>query len=828
MMDKEQKEANQGFEEMMKQMGVAITKHIMDESFTICWGNDAFYQMTGFTSHSYLERFTSLKAYGDAYLYDFKPMMCFFCNAYRKQEQNASYVIQLPIHPKGAMWVKVVASFLEQENEVPFVYIVYTDINEIILRQGELYQNERNRLQNLEWILSESVANVYISDMDTYELLYLNKKLCDTLQTSKDQLLGKKCYEVIQGRTSPCPFCTNEQLLYNETYEWEFYNPYLKRTFMIKDRMIYWKEHRARLELSYDMYHKTYQKTKKDQERDVILKTIPAGMVRIHAHDHRCVIWYNEIFLSMLGYTKEQFENEVHNRCNYMHPDDYKRASEVAKKMKKTGENAVLEVRAYTRSKEERIWTVTLCYVSEEDSWDGIPSLYSIGLDITAERKKMENLRHIAEKDALTGIYNRSEVERQIKEYIEEHKDAVAALFMIDTDDFKRINDTKGHMIGDMVLAEMATGMKKIMRDTDVVGRIGGDEFTVFMKDIQSLDDVKKKATDLINMFRHLFETEKSPVSVTCSIGIAIYPEDGSSFKDLYVKADQALYQAKSQGKNSYIIYDSDVFQEAKNIKYISYRTTIESEKRYDSCCDNLTRYVFRTLYEAKDIDKAMNSVLEIVGRQYDVSRAYVFENSEDGLYTSNTYEWCNEGVTPEIHHLQNCDYRAYGDYEKLFGDDDIFYCRDIHTLKPEQEELLSQQGIHSTLQCAFWDNSKFSGFVGFDECSGLRLWTQEEVTTLSLISQILSTFLQRKKMKRANIELEQYQTILNHLGECICVLSKDEQQVLYLNQPFQECCPECKIGDRYHIDDHHFHKLPIQWDGKYAYLYVERLPEIL
>ncbi len=85
----------------------------------------------------------------------------------------------------------------------------------------------------------------------------------------------------------------------------------------------------------------------------------------------------------------------------------------------------------------------------------------------------------------------------------------MGALFMIDTDNFKQINDTEGHMIGDIVLTEMASGMKKIMRDSDVVGRIGGDEFTIFMKNISSVKDAEKKAEELLYMFRHLFQKEK-------------------------------------------------------------------------------------------------------------------------------------------------------------------------------------------------------------------------------------------------------------------------------------------------------------------------------
>ena len=810
-------------ERQLKTIGVAIAKHRLDDVFTIVWGNEAFYQLIEYTEREF--PYQELASYGNGNGCDFTEMMQTFHEAYRHGEKGKDAIIQMPKRHGEAIWVKASASFMEEESAV---YVTYTDINDIMVKQEIIHHKEKQDQENIKWMLSEYNGNVYISDMDTYEMLYVNDHFCETLNMKPEQILGEKCYKAVQGRDQPCPFCTNSQLNETEVYEWEFFNPNLKRSFMIKNKMLEWEGRRARLELSHDMESAESQLAKKDREREAMLKMIPAGMVRIDARDYRCVLWYNDLFLEMLGYTKDQFEEELHNRCAYMHPDDFNRASEMARELKKTGDHVVFEARAYTRSKEERVWTVTLCYVSAEDSWDGIPSLYSIGLDITKERKQMEKLQHIAEKDALTGIYNRSEVEKQIKDYLESHPDHMAALFMIDTDNFKRINDTMGHMTGDMVLAEMASGMKKIMRDSDIVGRVGGDEFTIFMKDIQSVDDVEKKAKDLIQMFHRLFEKDKSAVSITCSMGVSLYPEDGSNFKDMFVKADQALYQAKSRGKNGYIRYDQDTFKDGLDAHYVSYRTEIESEKRYDGASDSVTRYAFRTLYQERDLDKAINSILEIVGKQYDVSRAYVFENSDDGRYTSNTYEWCNEGVQPEINQLQNCDYDHYGGYEHLFGKDHIFYCRDIHTLKPEQEALFAKQGIHSTLQCEFLDEGRFHGFVGFDECSGLRLWTQDEVSTLSMISQILSLFLQQKKMKKLNQEIQQYEAVLDNLEECICVIEKDHNLLLYANRQFQICCPEYQLNEKCVLDEAHFHRFPILWDQKEAKLCVERIPEIL
>ncbi|HBH0942557.1 TPA: diguanylate cyclase [Clostridioides difficile] len=821
MCKKEQATKNEVIsEDILKSMSIGVSKHFLDDSFTIIWGNTSFYQLLGYTEEEFLVKFSSLKDYYEQNLYHFESMKNHFLEAYHHGEKSIEYQICISANNGDPVWVIMTGILIEsQDNEKSMVYILYSKINELKIKQEELSDMEKESTENFKWMMSEYAGNVYISDMDTYELLYLNKHSCNTLQASANELIGRKCYEVIQGRTSPCPFCTNSYLKKDDIYEWEFYNKKLKRTFIIKDRMLNWQGRRVRIELSYDMYSAEYKLAKKDQERESILKTIPAGMVRLDARDYLTILWCNDIFLNMIEYTKEQFAEELNNQCGYLFSEDYKRSKKLAQDLKESGDNVVFEAKIYTRSREERIWTVTLCYISGEDSWDGIPSFYSIGIDITKERKQIEKLQHISEKDALTGIYNRAETERQIKKYFEKNLNVMGALFMIDTDNFKQINDTEGHMIGDIVLTEMASGMKKIMRDSDVVGRIGGDEFTIFMKNISSVKDAEKKAEELLYMFRHLFQKEKSFLKVTCSIGIAIYPKDGTTFKEIYARADKALYQAKNMGKNNYVIYNQDYFKELEEFDCSSLGTVIDSEKQYAEYPDNLTRYIFRMLYQTDDIDQAINMILEVVGKQFDVSRVYIFENTEDGRYTSNTYEWCNEGISSQMAYLQNSNYQDYEDYEKLFEDELVFYCRDIHTLSPKLEELFSSQGIHSTLQCAYKEDRVFSGFVGFDECTGLRLWSQEEISTLSLISQIISMFLQHKKNNKLNQQIQQYQNILDNIDQCICVINKENNFLLYVNKKFKNTYSKFQIGQPYYLDSIDIHKISIIWNKKEAYL---------
>ena len=247
-------------------------------------------------------------------------------------------------------------------------------------------QDTEQKVEYFKWMLDEYVGNVYIADIHTYELLYLNKSSCATLGFSAEQLIGRKCYNAIQGRTSPCPFCNNDCLTENEFYEWEFYNPVLKRSFLIKDRMIDWEGHRARLELSNDNLSPEYKLEKRDREREAIIRTIPGGFARVDARDLRTVIWYGGGFLQMIGYTKEQFENELHSKCDYVHPDDIERAVEIMENSRRIGEDTAVEGRIVTRDGKIKILTMTFSFVSAKDSWDGKDSFYSLGIDITKER----------------------------------------------------------------------------------------------------------------------------------------------------------------------------------------------------------------------------------------------------------------------------------------------------------------------------------------------------------------------------------------------------------------------------------------------------------
>lgn len=180
--------------------------------------------------------------------------------------------------------------------------------------------------------------------------------------------------------------------------------------------------------------------------------------------------------------------------------------------------------------------------------------------DIDEEYSERNKLKEMAQKDSLTGLYNKGTAQELCKDYLKhEGKDRIHAYFIIDVDNFKGINDTFGHICGDEILKKVSELICNPFREDDVIGRIGGDEFTVFVKNIPSELVIQKKAEEIQKAFSKIRNIKEYPISVSCSIGISIYPKDAKTFEELYQKADIALYKVKEKGKNGYCLYDESM-----------------------------------------------------------------------------------------------------------------------------------------------------------------------------------------------------------------------------------------------------------------------------
>jgi putative two-component system response regulator len=430
--------------------------------------------------------------------------------------------------------------------------------------------------------------------------------------------------------------------------------------------------------------------------------------------------------------------------ATHFHPDDLIVLREQIQAVYNGASSVDKEVRI-ANQEGKYLWNRITASVLRRD--DGVP-VRIVGLitDINDRKTADLSLKQQAERDSLTGLYNKASGKKLIGDYLDQRKSAgLSAMMILDLDNFKTVNDNYGHLYGDALLTQVSTMLRGLFRAQDIIARIGGDEFLVLLKDIPSEDVLCARCDLLLNTSREMLHKLMPDLDVSCSVGCVLIPEHGTTYRALFKKADAALYVAKARGKNQYKIYDA---QDQNSTLRVAPRTTrVDSDEDNSNTDETFARFVFHRLYESRNIDATISELLAFVGARYNVSRAYIFENNDDNTACSNTFEWCNVGIAPAMYSLQNLSYTTdLPGWPKLYDERGMFYCTDISTLPPEYREILEPQGIKSMLQCAIMDAGVFRGYVGFDECTSNRLWTQGQVSTLEFLAEVLAIFLIKQR----------------------------------------------------------------------------------
>lgn len=203
--------------------------------------------------------------------------------------------------------------------------------------------------------------------------------------------------------------------------------------------------------------------------------------------------------------------------------------------------------------------------IMQKDSLSG-KNLWFVGkvMNVDEQMQEEKDLMQRAENDLLTGVLNKKTMEKRISLMLHKRENNYVIFYMVDLDNFKNVNDTLGHIYGDQAIVETAQALNKVFADQDCIGRLGGDEFAVCVMyqafDEQALRDfICKKAEKICKVNRRTYSDGASDVSISSSVGISFAPDMGTSFVELYTKADAALYYSKEHGKNQFHIYtDAD------------------------------------------------------------------------------------------------------------------------------------------------------------------------------------------------------------------------------------------------------------------------------
>ncbi len=222
------------------------------------------------------------------------------------------------------------------------------------------------------------------------------------------------------------------------------------------------------------------------------------------------------------------------------------------------GENAKLEFEIIGLKGTHR-WLETNA-VPMYDADRNVTMFLGITRDITERKENEKRINYLANFDPLTGLPNRTQLDIRIKDLLslaKRHKQEFSIMFL-DLDHFKDINDTLGHTIGDKLLITTSHRLKSILREEDTLARLGGDEFIILLPNI-GVNGASQVAHKLLDTFKKPFNIENNELSISSSIGIALYPNDGVDFETLYKNADTAMYRAKKEGRNGFYFFTDEM-----------------------------------------------------------------------------------------------------------------------------------------------------------------------------------------------------------------------------------------------------------------------------
>lgn len=271
-------------------------------------------------------------------------------------------------------------------------------------------------------------------------------------------------------------------------------------------------------------------------------------------------ITFSDMWISDFG-TRLSY-NDFSSQISSSHElnEDDKSVVSIFLKQFKNGHTEASKIKLRITNKEGRsVWCEVTGKLIRDDY--GSPSRV-IGLihDIDREKRERDKLKFKAQRDSLTKLYNNDMTQSLIKSVIETSTaQSRHIMFIIDIDDFKLINDSCGHLFGDETLREISRRIRSIFRSSDIIGRTGGDEFVVFLQDLDDEYSVRQKAAQLKSIFSAPVIKDNTQYKVTGSIGIALYPQDATEYYELFKKADEALYVCKRSGKADAVFYNSEI-----------------------------------------------------------------------------------------------------------------------------------------------------------------------------------------------------------------------------------------------------------------------------
>lgn len=423
--------------------------------------------------------------------------------------------------------------------------------------------------------------------------------------------------------------------------------------------------------------------------------------------------------------------------------------------------------------------------------------------DIQAQKEKEEKLQKEVHIDALTGAYNRKGIITHIEELLRQNPEAISACVSLDIDNFKEVNDTFGHLYGDAVLSETAKKIQKLCRNDTLIGRLGGDEFVAFFPRLQSEEVLMHAAERLQTALVNTYTSGSHMVKTSVSMGISFYPRHGTTFTELYDKADIAMYHCKRNGKNGWTVYQ-DTMERCQQIMEKPDSDNIGDMQLNKPFEGNIGEYIFRILYRREKTDpQTMRTVLELIAHHYDMQYFYVMDFNRETQSIQPLLSWSEEDKS--LYELLQLDEQkaALEFLETIHSDNDrilfLENCgKDCFDRFPK--EILNKLAIFALVHMSVPVSNQHDILIGLANTRHTHSFSRNQRTDIRTIFEVIVTFLkdqqQREQQKKYTDTLI---SLLNNLGNSIYVIDPHSYQLIYFNQSLMEIFPKLKTGEICH-----------------------------
>ncbi|MCR0270558.1 diguanylate cyclase [[Clostridium] innocuum] len=343
--------------------------------------------------------------------------------------------------------------------------------------------------------------------------------------------------------------------------------------------------------------------------------------------------------------------------------------------------------------------------------------------------QRNEELLRSNKLDPFTEVLNKTAFRNHVLEAIRgKRADEKGAFFILDIDNFKIINDTCGHLVGDQVIMKVAANLQNNLREEDLVGRIGGDEFCMYLNHISCIEDIEKNALRIIDNIRNL-NISKLQKQLTVSMGICIVDIE-KDFEDIFMKADHALYEAKANGRDQFVVYKNDYFSQIMQKKE-------KRKDRHEVTVNDILPKVFEMLNVFDKRDELLAQTMEFICRSMNVKNIFLlrFENEAYSMGRVYIYDLERNKASKHVH------IQTDPAYLKAFDDRHLYYQNQINVNDIRYINAYEQYQIQATLQHQILYDHRMIGVLGMND-RRIHEWNEDDLSLIRNLSYAFATYL--------------------------------------------------------------------------------------